>query len=367
MQAAVEDALVQLQRAVTPEGVWKACVKLMRAALPVYHVLLGLPSLGVQPMFLRTTLTIRNTEHYFARLAQLAPLNDVLLANPGIKVSRMSDHFTPEGHPFYEEFMKPEGWLYSAGMLFWTPEGAFLGQLSVNRTPEQGDFTAEEMDLLIGLHPHVRAAADRLLALEKGATARRSLERSLHSLPLPVLMVDWDFGVSYSNRAAREAINDWLHGKAARSFNPSAELPAELRAACERLRADWNKALRADDFPNLAHSLTIAHPSCPDFVATVQIVEPDATRSLQPAFNIQFSLPAARNGRVSNALAQLAKLTQAEQTVARLAAAGHENADIARELNISLSTVRTHLRHVFRKLGISTRSKLAPLFARLPH
>ena len=48
-----------------------------------------------------------------------------------------------------------------------------------------------------------------------------------------------------------------------------------------------------------------------------------------------------------------------------LAAAGDNNAEIVRKLSVSESTVRTHLRNIFRKLGITSRGKLAPLYRSL--
>lgn len=53
------------------------------------------------------------------------------------------------------------------------------------------------------------------------------------------------------------------------------------------------------------------------------------------------------------------ELTQREHEVARLAAAGMSNSEIAEKLVISESTVRTHLRTVFQKLDIDRRTKLA--------
>lgn len=54
-----------------------------------------------------------------------------------------------------------------------------------------------------------------------------------------------------------------------------------------------------------------------------------------------------------------ADLTERESEVARLAAAGLFNAEIAEKLVITESTVRTHLRTVFKKLHIDRRSRLA--------
>lgn len=54
-------------------------------------------------------------------------------------------------------------------------------------------------------------------------------------------------------------------------------------------------------------------------------------------------------------------LTEREIAVARLAAGGARNAEIARALIISPDTVKTHLKHVFAKLGVNNRTRLALL------
>ncbi len=51
-------------------------------------------------------------------------------------------------------------------------------------------------------------------------------------------------------------------------------------------------------------------------------------------------------------------LSPQEQRVARLAAHGATNAEIARQLYVSVSTVETHLEHIYAKLGIHSRYEL---------
>jgi DNA-binding CsgD family transcriptional regulator len=51
-------------------------------------------------------------------------------------------------------------------------------------------------------------------------------------------------------------------------------------------------------------------------------------------------------------------LTPAEQQVADRAAQGMSNPDIARDLHVSRSTVETHLKRVYAKLGIDGRHQL---------
>jgi DNA-binding CsgD family transcriptional regulator len=56
-------------------------------------------------------------------------------------------------------------------------------------------------------------------------------------------------------------------------------------------------------------------------------------------------------------------LTPSEERVARLAAAGRTNRDIAQELFITLATVETHLTRAYRKLGVPEREELAGALA----
>ncbi len=56
---------------------------------------------------------------------------------------------------------------------------------------------------------------------------------------------------------------------------------------------------------------------------------------------------------------RLVTLTDGERRVATLIGSGHTNKSAASELGVSVSTIATHLRSVFTKLGIQSRVQLA--------
>jgi LuxR family maltose regulon positive regulatory protein len=60
-------------------------------------------------------------------------------------------------------------------------------------------------------------------------------------------------------------------------------------------------------------------------------------------------------GTTENGPFQLAPLSPQEQKVLRLLAAGNSNAGIARELVVSVNTVRTQIQSIYRKLNVNNR------------
>lgn len=55
-------------------------------------------------------------------------------------------------------------------------------------------------------------------------------------------------------------------------------------------------------------------------------------------------------------------LTDRERRLVELLALGHSNKELARDLNISLNTVKFHLRNVFEKLSVRSRTQVVALY-----
>ena len=55
---------------------------------------------------------------------------------------------------------------------------------------------------------------------------------------------------------------------------------------------------------------------------------------------------------------QLAQLSAQEERIARAMAHGKTNKEIAQEFFISLSTVKTHVNSIYKKLNVNTREEI---------
>ena len=100
-----------------------------------------------------------------------------------------------------------------------------------------------------------------------------------------------------------------------------------------------------------------------EIVTTVrQVLSGEA--ALQPELAARLLRRLANEGP-TDAAAPAEHLTPREHEVLRLVAQGRTNQEIARELTLSVSTVKTHVEHIIAKLGVSDRTQAAVRAAQL--
>lgn len=91
----------------------------------------------------------------------------------------------------------------------------------------------------------------------------------------------------------------------------------------------------------------------------VPLVSDSVARKLVSTLFRTDSLPGAgREVEEENEAGTGFDFTEREYEIVRLVAKGYSNKAVARELSISLSTVKTHLRHIFKKVGVEDRAQL---------
>jgi DNA-binding CsgD family transcriptional regulator len=99
-----------------------------------------------------------------------------------------------------------------------------------------------------------------------------------------------------------------------------------------------------------------------DALALLELIKPAFVAALRRARGERLadSAPVPTTGRAADA-----RLSERERAVVQLASIGLRDKAIAQRLGIGFTTVRTHLGHAFRKLGVENRTQLADRVARV--
>ena len=183
-------------------------------------------------------------------------------------------------------------------------------------------------------------AASRSGRSERAAEALELLSESTRASGTP-----WALGVEARSRALlhRGEAAETLYREAIDRLQPTRLLLDLARA--HLLYGEWLRRQRRR--LDARKELRVAHELFSDFG-----MEAFAERA---RVELQATGEHARKRTVDT----LDQLTPQEAQVARLAAQGHTNREIAAQLFISPSTVEYHLRKAFRKLDVKTRTQLA--------
>ena len=94
-------------------------------------------------------------------------------------------------------------------------------------------------------------------------------------------------------------------------------------------------------------------------VAGESVVSPELTAKLVAAFQALHAAPAAAPTTAEVPPEPLDSLSPREREILSLIARGASNKEIARELGIAETTVKIHVQHILRKLGLSSRVQAA--------
>jgi DNA-binding CsgD family transcriptional regulator/PAS domain-containing protein len=362
-------ALLDLHDAKTLKQFWRSAQRLLHSALPGVTLWFA-PALDWLPP--RATFraeTALKTDSQFQRFLERHPLKAFLLANPQEHLATRSDVMTDAQwlrSRFYREFMAPQRERFSVVLALWhgTSLRALIG---LNRLQNDHDFSRAELGTLGSLHGHLSAALDDVLELQRERSARNALELVLAPLPLPIVVLDWELDVLYHNHAANESAVLWMHRQAdARCLKQASrfEVPVHVAALCRELKALWIRSSQRARHSSGSTRVAMAHPSLPDFQASVRLVHPDQPGLQMPLFVVVFeNIRGLLNLTLQGAgkFSQLARLSVCEREVASLVCRGESNKEVAARLGKSVLTVKTQLQSIYGKLGRVGRGRLITL------
>src|SRR5256886_7259358 len=359
----LEKTLLSLHAAMNLGSFWKAIQQLLAAAIPNRLIGLMLQPNPILPMIARWTLPM--PDGFFAA----EPLKSYIAAQPRQRFVRISELFSNRSSlmksGFYRRYMAPRKCAHGIGLVFWKGQ-RLVCVIAILRTATQGDLSPAEMKLLQQLYPQFLTALCRLRSLEREHSLRMDLEGFLSRLPLPTILLRWNLKPIYQNRAARDFCAIWEKGpEEAQLMKATSPVPAEILDRCRLLKQQWTHAQHPIAEQTDFKEERVHHPRSPHLRATLHLKQLSSIGVARPHFLIECEdlrrQAAPRTGPASSRLPHLVRLTRREQEVARLVCEGRTNQEIADDACLSLPMVKKHLHAIFRKLEVTSRSRLIAL------
>jgi DNA-binding CsgD family transcriptional regulator/PAS domain-containing protein len=258
-----------------------------------------------------------------------------------------------ERSEFYNDFLRPQGFFHIAlGLPIRRRER--VAAIRVIRTLGEQPFDDADLAPLRTLVSHLRAALDLHCELSEARRLSAGLSGALAVLGVGAILLDAGGRVAFANAEAERllAAGDGLAIQRRRLRLDSPHEDAALqRLAASRSgggalkisRPSGRSTLEARVIPLPAAASALGSPGAS---ALVFVREPERACALDP-----------------ETLRGLYGFTPAELRVAALVAEGRSAPAIARELGVSVETVRTHQKRLREKTGAGGRAELVRMFS----
>jgi DNA-binding CsgD family transcriptional regulator len=190
------------------------------------------------------------------------------------------------------------------------------------------------------------------IALESALQQSRAILESLEfaSRDTGVVLLNEDFSILYANKRGRAALG--LPNECDAPRPDQCAVLEEIERHCEQM--DWT----APEFIRDRRNLTLGSANGENAERAVRI-QPFTREGGGRAYLLTTDRESdASDDSLLDSRMELFGLTMREQDIARLVARGYANSRISDSLCISIRTTENHLRSIYSKVGVNTRSQL---------
>jgi len=274
-------------------------------------------------------------------------------------VSRIMTQEALRQTDYYRNWVGPMGLVDGAAIVLARDQGLF-GSIRLATDARRGIIDDGLIDALALLLPHCQRAARISGLLDASRGVARNFQTVIDSLSVPIILVSADCAIVHANLRARTLLEEGAilashHGHLA---SPVSGLQYVIGNTIRRLAQDETDIpgngvglpIRAlDHSAHTLHLLPLAQGAM-----RIKLSE-DAVAA------IFVSSTSATEGFARDILQSMFELTHAELGVFERILAGKSTPKIAAELGIAISTVRTHVLHLFQKTATHSRADLVRL------
>jgi DNA-binding CsgD family transcriptional regulator len=270
-----------------------------------------------------------------------------------------------ETHPFYTVFERKWGLRWVASMEV-SPDPHIVVALSVHRGPDKPAYSDEELAQFTRLGRNVEAALRLSIRLIQAEVTSLGLGDALSRLSIGVFVLDSLGRIVFSNSAAQRAIGHSLVLVGKRLAAQGAKERHALEDAIAHAVGDLAEQRAEDLRPILLRRRGSDRPVTVYVLPVRAPLGPAIDQMLNRARAVVLVVDSAADAPPDPALVRdVLGLTLGEARVASLVGSGITPQEAADKLGISKETVRSALKRVFAKVGVSRQSELAALLTRL--
>jgi DNA-binding CsgD family transcriptional regulator len=276
---------------------------------------------------------------------------------------QLIDDHELKSSPFFNDYLKPLGvrHMIQVCLAGSEPDGAFgkHAALSLYRGPKDGPFSAQSIELLSRLAPHLTAAAKNYWTAHTLRLLTQAQQQALDKVASAVFAIDHRGCVLFLNRLGEEMLqrSTWVRIVKGKLFPvPSVLGGTRVAKALQRLGQGIGATFLISDRVTGAE----AHVSMSPIPAAVRVGSLPVT-----ATSLMWITPVLPRRDVGEDIAKLFELTPAERRIVDHLVGGDDLRQAAAALEISIHTARGQLKSIFRKTGRRSQSELMLLAARV--
>lgn len=261
---------------------------------------------------------------------------------------------------FYRLIMKPYGLYDFIGMDMRVP-GEFEARFRLSRYEGRERFGARDKALCAALLEHIQRAIRIHARLNRIESERDLYAGAVQRLAVGTIILDEEGRIIDTNPMAARMldIKDGIRAIDGKLRLGSREANAELQRVIEQVLANQRRAV-----PSTVAVIRVPRPGGAADLGLVVRAAPTSRWTegkAVPAVAIFVSDPEQEGGADTETLQRLFGFTQAEARLSLLLANGFTLDEAAQTLGVSRNTVRTHLRSIFGKTGVSRQTMLVRL------
>ncbi len=266
---------------------------------------------------------------------------------------------------FYRDYLHPLGLKHRlCGVV--QRDGLGVRFLAILRAPRQPAFDEADKARLRRLLPHFQQAFDLRRHIQQDRSEREALLEVLDHVPVACMLVNQGAALHFVNTAATRLLErrDGLLLRAGGLAAGSSRLTARLRSTISRVAA-----LRPRSSQSPCEHFVVSRPSGrpPLLLSLLPIHQSRIGRAAKPEALVAILTKDPEGEKLESVetFAEAYGLTEAEARLIGLLAEGGGLQEAAASLGVTKNTARTHMRHIYAKIGAHRQSDLIRLLAKL--